>query len=176
LKQYLDDLFTNCPDDVFSTTLRSSALRINLDIKPDCLEGHEVSKLAEQGLDWNNYRTAHSNVQVYMLQNDKTTLGVEVPIWMHHNEVDVYENLFNSVEPLSGHIDVLRLENDNIWIWDYKPNAHKERYATTQVYFYALMLSKRTGLPLSKFMCGYFDENNAYIFKPNLNMITKWKQ
>lgn len=168
---FLNDMFESCPDEKFSTTLRSSALKFEMGIKPQQIEGHEVSNLAEMGLKWNNYRTAHSNVQVFMLQNDAATLGVEVPIWMNSDELEVYSKLFGTDEPLSGHIDVLRIEGDKIWIWDYKPKAHKEKYATTQVYFYALMLSKRTGLPLNKFMCGYFDENTAYVFKPELKII-----
>src|SRR3989344_4324282 len=54
----------------------------------------------------------------------------------------------------SAHMKVQKfmLEKDNkIWIWDYKPNAQKEIYAGTQVFFYALMLSQRTGIPLDSF-------------------------
>ena len=28
------------------------------------------------------------------------------------------------------------------------------------------MLSRRTNIPLEKFRCGYFDEFNTYVFKP----------
>ena len=45
-------------------------------------------------------------------------------------------------------------------------NAINEKYASTQVLFYALMLSKRTGIPLEYFRCGYFDNLNCYLFKP----------
>ncbi|MBU0461444.1 MAG: PD-(D/E)XK nuclease family protein [Nanoarchaeota archaeon] len=173
LKSYLEGIFDHCPDEMFSTTLRSSSLRMDLNIKPTGVGGHEVSKLAGMALEWNKYRTAHSNVQVFMLQNDTSTLGVEVPIWMTSEEIECYKRLFNTDEALSGHIDVLRLEDGKIWVWDYKPNAHKEKYATTQVYFYALMLSKRTGIPLSKFMCGYFDENTAFVFKPKMELLER---
>jgi len=171
LKEYLEQLCTDCPEDVFSTKLRSSSLKMDLDISPAPVEGHEVSKFAALGLEWNRYRTAHSNVQVFMLQNDSSTLGVEIPIWMHSDELECYQKMFGSEEPLSGHIDLLRMEDGKIWIWDFKPNAHKEKYATTQVYFYALMLSRRTGIPLDKFMCGYFDQDIAYVFKPEMEMV-----
>ena len=77
-----------------------------------------------------------------------------------------YEELFGTTEPLTGHIDLVTIEDGKIWVWDYKPNAHKEKYADTQVYFQSLMLSKRTGIPLDKFRCGYFDWDRAYMFKP----------
>lgn len=169
-------LFTDCPEEPFSTALRSSSLKFDLGIHVEAVEGHEVSRLAREGLDWAHYKTAHSNVQVYMLQNDTFTLGVEVPLWMHSNELEGYSALFDSDEPLSGHIDVLSVEDGKIWIWDYKPKASKEKYATTQVYFYALMMSKRTGIPLDEFRCGYFDEDIAYVFKPELKYVSKFSE
>lgn len=176
LRKYLDMLFTDCPEEPFSTALRSSSLKFDLGIHVEAVEGHEVSRLAREGLDWAHYKTAHSNVQVYMLQNDTFTLGVEVPLWMHSNELEGYSALFDSDEPLSGHIDVLSVEDGKIWIWDYKPKASKEKYATTQVYFYALMMSKRTGIPLDEFRCGYFDEDIAYVFKPELKYVSKFSE
>lgn len=157
LKDYLLDMLSNCPEEPFLNGPRSSKLKINIGIKPIEVENHPISALAQDGLDWNNYKTAHSNVQVFMLQNDPQTLAVETPIWMNHNQ-----------ETLSGHIDLLRLEDNKIWVWDYKPRAHKEKYATTQTYMYAKMLSQRTGISLNKFMCGYFDENTTFVFKPKL--------
>ena len=101
-----------------------------------------------------------------MLQNDATTIGVEVPIWIMPYELEVFKALFGCEEPLTGHIDVLRVENGKVWVWDYKPKATKEKYAHCQVLFYCLMLSKRTGIPLEKFRAGYFDEETAFMFEP----------
>lgn len=165
---YLNKVFDNCPQEPFLEGPRSSKLRFDLGIMPRQIDNHEVSHLAKQGLEWNQYNNAHSNVQVFMLSQDNSTIGVEVPIWLKHHEIGKkYEEMFNTKEPLSGHIDVLRLEGDRLWIWDYKPKAIKEKYASTQVFFYSLMLSKRTGIPLDKFMCGYFDEETSYVFKPD---------
>ncbi len=123
--------------------------------------------LAKEGLHWNKYNNAHSNVQVFMLSYDNKTLGVEVPIWLKAEELGrKFDEIFSTKEPLSGHIDVLRLEDDKLWVWDYKPRAEKEKYASTQTFFYALMLSKRTGISLDKFMCGYFDDETSFVFKP----------
>jgi hypothetical protein len=168
LHSYLHEVFDNCPQQPFITGPRSSKLKFNLGIKPRQIDNHEVSFLAKEGLNWNKFSDAHSNVQVFMLNYDSKTLGVEVPIWIKPEELgSKFEELFASQEPLSGHIDVLRLEDDKLWIWDYKPRADKEKYASTQTYFYSLMLSKRTGIPLDQFMCGYFDEHTCFVFKPN---------
>ncbi len=169
LISYLYDTFDNCPDDYFQVEPRSSHLKFPLNqLNLTDVNNHEVCNLTKLGLDKNSerYKSNHSKVQMFMLENDTNTIAIEVPLWLQPEELDIYKNLFNSENPLTGHIDLVRIENDKIWIWDYKPNASKEKYASTQVYFYAYMLSKRTGIPLEKFMCGYFDSANCYIFKP----------
>lgn len=174
LKKFLNDVFEERPDEYFRGGPRSSKLKFNipgLDIKG--VTGHEVCGLTSMGLEENHerYKTAHSKVQVFMLEADDKTVAVEVPIWLHADELEYYEELFQSKKPLTGHIDVLRLEGDKVWVWDYKPNAVREKFAATQVNFYALMLSKRSGIPLNKFRCGYFDSAYAFMFKPKEKII-----
>ncbi len=170
LRNYLEDTFKSCPNEFFEKGPRSSKLKIDLGIKPTEIKNHEVCQLAEQGLATAHYGTAHSNVQMFMLQNDNKTISMEVPIWLHPNEWTGFEKAFDSKDPLSGHIDVLRIEGDKVWVWDFKPKADKEKYATTQTFFYAMMLSERSKIPLDKFMCGYFDEKTSFVFKPELSL------
>ena len=66
-----------------------------------------------------------------------------------------YRAIFNTDDALTGHIDILRIERWEIAIWDYKPKAAKETMAQVQVFLYAYMLSVRTGIKLSDFICGY---------------------
>ncbi len=168
LHSYLNDVFIKRPDEYFNSGPRSSALKFKLPVEPTCVTGHETSMLARHGLHeyCERFKTAHSQVQVFMLENDNKTIAMEVPIWLHPHELPQFTNLFGTSEPLSGHIDVLRVEDNKIWIWDYKPHAQREKYASTQVYFYAVMLSARTGIDLEHFRCGYFDHDYAYLFKP----------
>jgi len=168
LKNYLDEMFEKCPDKHFNGGPRSSALKFRMN--PDVIEvrGHEVSTLAKYGLMENQerYRDNHSRVQMFMLEHDNNTVAMEIPLWLEAEELDGYEELFQSKLPLSGHIDVLRVDDGKIWVWDYKPKAHKEKYAATQVYFYSMMLSKRTGIPFEHFRCGWFDDQYAFLFNP----------
>lgn len=169
-------MFDNCPHDYFESGPRGSSLKFKLsNLKMIEINGHEVSTLARYGLEENKqrYKGNHSKVQVFMLENDDKTIAVEVPIWLEADELSYFNNIFNCSEPLTGHIDVLRVDGDKIWIWDYKPNAHREKFAATQTYFYALMLSKRTGIDFKRFRCGYFDENYAFLFNPNNCKIKK---
>lgn len=169
LKNYFDEMFKNCPNSYFNSGPRSSALTFKLkNSNLIQIQGHEISALVKVALKENKERfsNGHSKVQVFLLENDDKTIANEIPIWMKENELADFKKLFKTTEPLTGHIDLLRIDNKKIWIWDYKPYAQQERFAATQVYFYALMLAKRTELDLKNFRCGYFDQNYAFMFKP----------
>jgi hypothetical protein len=173
LNKYLHDVKDNCPDDYFAKGPRSSGVKRALDVDIKKIKGHEVCALAQAGLEEKRYGTAHTNVQMFMLANDNNTISIEVPVWLMEKELSNYNELFNTTEVLTGHIDALRVEDGKIWVWDYKPKAHLEKYASTQVNFYSIMLSKRSGIPLENFRCGYFDDQLAFVFKPEKNVILK---
>jgi len=90
-----------------------------------------------------------------MLRNDSTTIAAEVPVYLNYNN-----------EIITGHIDFLQLRFNKIHILDYKPEAEKEKQAQSQVYLYARALSEITKIPLTNFVCAYFDENNYFEFSP----------
>jgi len=175
VKNFLQQVFHERPDEYFHKGPRSSMLKFKLPCDPLQVQGHEVSTLARLGLELNKdrFKDAHSQVQMYMLEHDQHTIAMEVPLWLEKEELESYKRIMESTQPLTGHIDVLRVEGDKVWIWDYKPNAHKEKFAATQVYFYALMLSRRTQLALDHFRCGYFDAKTAFVFQPTQQLITK---
>lgn len=176
LKDYLNSLFLQCPDNYFKEGPRGSKLRFqlpNLDIRRH--NDHEVSLLCGYGIEINaeRFNTEHMKVQMFMLENDKKTIAMEVPVWFLPEETKEYPQ-FRGNFALTGHIDLLRIENNKIWIWDYKPNAESEKYAATQTYFYALMLSKRTDIPIENFMCGWFDTANAFVFRPKAKFLGEY--
>ena len=178
LRKYLESMFEQCPHDYFQLGPRSSRLRFkleNIDLKH--VKHHDLCDWTKVGLEKNNgrYNTAHSQVQVFMLENDSKTIAAEVPLWLKPDEVEFYQSLFKTSEPLTGHTDLLRVDDNKIWVLDYKPNAYLEKFAATQVYFYALMLSKRTKIPLEKFRCGYFDMHDCFLFKPDECSLPKTK-
>ena len=72
---------------------------------------------------------------------------------------------------LTGHIDLLQIRNGQIHILDYKPNADKEK-PIEQLTWYALALSRLTGLRLYEFKCAWFDEKSFYEFYP-LHVVKK---
>jgi hypothetical protein len=172
MADYLNALFTNCPNHLFRGTVfrasRACRSRLGLEIPLTCASGHGISTLASRSCGFRGVRSRHENLQKFFLAHDPHTVACEVPVWMEAWEFEDYGRVLGTAAPLTGHIDVLRHEDDGrLGVWDYKPQAATERNAHLQVFLYALMLSLRTGLPLPAFACGYFDEGDVFIFSPS---------
>ena len=72
---------------------------------------------------------------------------------------------------LTGHIDIVQIRNGQIHLLDYKPNASKEK-PIEQLTWYALAMSRQTGLRIFNFTCAWFDEKDYYQFYP-LHVVKK---
>jgi len=103
--------------------------------------------------------SSHERMETFLMLSDKASVAVEVPVWMTPKESQLFES------NLTGHIDLIRL-TDKIEIWDYKPYASQEVFASCQVYWYLRMLSARLTIDLDEFRCGFFDAYNVYVIEP----------
>lgn len=171
LHAFLESLFEHCPNHIFeASAFRCSRCKLPLGAMPAHTTDHEIITLARSSIGYTGFKSAHENLQKYFLDHDIGTLAAEVPLWIEQADVAGYEKHFATAESLTGHIDILRFnpghDQGSIEVWDYKPGARRERFAATQVFLYAYMLSVRTGIPLERFSCGYFDEEDAYTFDP----------
>lgn len=168
LVSFLNEMHEHCPAKPFFSGPRSSSIHAGPVPVYDQPESHLRCQHTLQGLkvNANRFPDAHEQVQVYMLENDNSTIAMEVPLWINYEESGVFQSLMTSDQSLSGHVDVLAIEKGLLWIWDYKPNAHKERWVHVQLSAYALMLSCRTGIPLARIRCGYFDDQSCFTFTP----------
>lgn len=72
---------------------------------------------------------------------------------------------------LTGHIDLIQIRNGMIHLLDFKPNAAKEK-PIEQLTWYALALSRLTGLRMFDFKCAWFDEKDYFEFYP-LHVVKK---
>ena len=135
----------------------------------------------------------HEAVQQFFVANDSVTVASEVPVYIRKEDVEHMENVlkFKIVDGedievsgrkgkeksqkfprlLTGHIDLLQVRNGQIHILDYKPNAAKEK-PIEQLTWYALALSRLTGLRLYEFKCAWFDEKDYFEFFP-LHIVKK---
>jgi len=156
------------PETPFQQGPRCSELRI--DLKPQKTTKHNnaprLTELALTLVKINHER--HQKVEDFFLINDSATIASEIPVYLNPNELTRQETKDYGIKlkkPLSGHIDILQVRWDKIHILDYKLDAKRNDKATAdQVFLYALALSKRTKIPLDKFICAYFDKNNYYQF------------
>jgi hypothetical protein len=150
----------NRPDSRFERGPRSSQADLSVNAGVNEVD-HLVTDLASIGLESDYYKDNHMNVQMFMLAYDKQTFAMEVPVWFQNDGWNV-----PNVHEMTGHIDLLRIEDNHVWVWDYKPDAHLEETATTQTLLYAMMLSDCADIPLDNITCGYFDELRAYTYDP----------
>lgn len=111
-------------------------------VKKDC----ELIEFARKADYRNRMNQQHACVQNYLLDFDPKTIAIEVPVW---DDLTL------------GHIDVIRIDT-KITVADFKPEAHKETKASSQVIRYILLLAKLLDLPTSMFEGVYFDDRNAY--------------
>lgn len=157
LAEYVKSLENGCPD-YFGEDTRCSELRFDIECERSRKHNH-ACRLAELVLpSARTKRDRHQVIEDFMLINDSTTIACEVPVWF-------WDKTLNS--SISGHIDILQIRANKIFILDYKPNAVKEKKAPSQLYHYALGLSFRTKIPLSEFRCAWFDEYDYYEFEPS---------
>jgi len=76
---------------------------------------------------------------------------------------------------ITGHIDMVQVRNDLVYILDYKPDAAKDKKAPWQLYHYACALSFRTKVPLTAMRCAWFDEESYYEYNPSEANVTPIK-
>jgi hypothetical protein len=168
LKNYFEKMLFDCPNHLFQNSPRVSKGIWDFKINPTDDRFHDIVDIARKSAEYKNLKDDHENLEKYFLQNDIESIASEVPVWLEPIDLINYSDIFQINECLTGHIDLVKVcADNNIWIWDYKPNAFRETTASNQVYLYSLMLSARTGIPLKQFRCGYFDTGNAFYFNPS---------
>jgi hypothetical protein len=165
LQEFLSGIFDYIPKELFEHPENPgcSGMRVPVDIQITESFDHPIIGLAQRSREHVKFRSRHENLQQWFLLNDPHAIVAELPVWMDGHESR--ERLALSF-PLTGHIDLLRFKDGNVEIWDYKPRARREKWARTQVYLYARLLSHRANIPLENIVCGYFDEEAAYTFRP----------
>lgn len=156
LGDYIKGFEKGCPSKFFDENLRCSELKLKVDVRK---QGEKnlacrVASLVLKGVD--DPRKRHEEVEKFMLVNDSSTIACEVPVLFWEKKIG----------GVAGHIDLLQIRYGRIHLLDFKPEATKERNAPPQLYLYALSLYFRTGIPLKKFKCAWFDDEIYYEFEP----------
>ena len=158
LREYLLEIYDNCPDEFFSQSLRCSQTKLkNVELRKRPKNNGAIAQAKSALCDIKNNRMRHPAVQDFMLVNDEATIACEVPVYLAPWEVPGMDR------PLSGHIDILQFRGDKVWILDYKPNARYNIQAyMTQVFLYGICLSRRTKIPMEQIGLAYFDDKDYF--------------
>jgi len=161
VKNYLWWVYNRCPNYFFTDNLRCSDFVVpNLYLKRVRMRDNNAVALAKLALLLSKKKKdRHPVIQNFMLVNDTATVAVEVPVYLQVNEIPQLK----IDRPISGHIDILQIRWDKVWILDYKPEAKYNRVNSAhQVFLYALALSRRTGIPMSNIGLAYFDDKDYF--------------
>ena len=193
LKEYLDAVSSETPHQYFAEGGRMSDVRSKFDtadmiVKSKTNYANRLAAFVLQATPDNKAR--HEAVQRFFLANDSVTVATEVPVYIRREDVAHMEQVLDFKisdsglvrfkggkqeeqlpRLLTGHIDLVQIRNGQVYILDYKPGASKER-PIEQLTWYALALSRLTGLRLFEFTCAWFDEKDYYQFYP-LHVVKK---
>lgn len=193
LQEYLNAVSSETPHQYFTDGERMSDVRskfstADMVVKSKTNYANRLAAFVLQTVSENNAR--HEALQRFFIANDSCTVATEVPVYIRREDVEHMENTLSFKVSnnglvqfkgrkqeeklprlLTGHIDLLQIRNGQVHIIDYKPNAAKER-PIEQLTWYALALSRLTGLRLFDFTCAWFDEKDYYQFFP-LHVVKK---
>ena len=136
----------------------------------------ELTRLALGSEPKSSKRSPHEIVQDFFLINDSSTVATELPVFIHPQELSSsYSQNSNSAnpsevdlevdEPITGHIDIVQIRYDTLYILDYKPNLNRPENHASQLLLYKTALQKRTSIPENKIKMGVFNEYGYYEFE-----------
>ena len=192
MKDYLDAVTSETPHQYFQEGERMSDVRskfstADMIVKSKFNFANKLAGFVLQAVTENKLR--HEALQKFMLANDSCTVATEVPVYIRREDIEHMENelKFKIIDEdglvlkgkkekklprlLTGHVDIIQIRNHCVHLLDYKPNAAKER-PIEQLTWYALALSRLTGLRLFEFKCAWFDEKDYFQFFP-LHVVKK---
>lgn len=108
-------------------------------------------------------RKRHWAVEKTMLENDTSTIAVEVPVYLQLSTSTIpwIKSMRSGNDYITGHIDILQYRNNKLYILDYKPGAEKEK-PLGQLFVYACCISKSTRISFSRIKLAWFDDKIYY--------------
>ena len=168
LRRYLWRVSEECPNKLFSGTEngRCSEMPVKTQLLAWRRPDNNAVALAKLGLLLAKRATLrHEAVEHFMLANDTATVAVEIPVWLYPNEAPDLK----LASPVTGHIDILQVRGNYLYILDFKPDARHETKARHQLALYARALSARTGIPASHIRSAYFDNKDYFEVVPATN-------
>ncbi|MBS3781876.1 MAG: PD-(D/E)XK nuclease family protein [Candidatus Thermoplasmatota archaeon] len=117
----------------------------------------ELIQLAFNSQPKNSNKSPHETVEEFFLINDSTTVTTELPVFINPSETAL-----NVDEPITGHIDLIQIRYDDIYILDYKPNLNYPEKHASQLQLYQKAIQERTSTPEDKIHTAVFNKHSYY--------------
>ena len=161
LKRYINWVERKLPTKIFLSGPRASQCSIEktITVKEKNTIASELARLA-RAIQGKN-QSAHESVEQFFLYNDSSTVCIELPVFLNPKETD----LFNIDTPLTGHIDLIQIRNNRLYILDYKPNLRQPKYFTSQLLAYKEALHHRTQIPRENIISAVFNQYGYYEYQ-----------
>ena len=162
LRRYINWIERSLPRDMFLEGPRCSSLDIdhNLETKEKDNLTTELTQLAFNSQPKNSDKSPHETVQDFFLINDSTTVCTELPVFINPKETDI-----DVADPITGHIDLIQIRYDNLYILDYKPNLNRPERHESQLQLYKNAIQERTSIPENKIHTAVFNRHSYYEFE-----------
>ena len=162
LRRYINWLERSLDREMFLSGPRCSSLNIDPNTKPKEKKNivPELTRLALNSQPKNSTKTPHETVEDFFLYNDSTTVATELPVFIRPKEVDL-----DLDEPITGHIDLIQIRFNNIFILDYKPNLNNPHRHASQLALYKEAIQRRTSIPEHKIHTAAFNRHTYYEFE-----------
>ena len=162
LRRYINWIERSLPRKMFLSGPRCSSLNVdyNLEAKEKDNLTTELTQLAFNSQPKNSDKSPHETVEDFFLINDSTTVCTELPVFINPKEFEE-ENID---EPITGHIDLVQIRYDNLYILDYKPNLNRPERHASQLQLYKKAIQERTSIPKDKIYTAVFNKHNYYKF------------
>ena len=162
LRRYINWLERSLPRKLFLEGPRCSSLDIDHDTNIDEKDNitPNLTQLAFDSQPKNSNGSPHKIVEDFFLINDSTTVATELPVFINPKETDLEVD-----EPITGHIDLVQIRYDNLYILDYKPNLNRPERHTSQLQLYRKAIQERTSIPEDKIHTAVFNRHSYYEFR-----------
>ena len=117
----------------------------------------KLTQLAFNSQPKNSDESPHETVEDFFLINDSNTVCTELPVFINPSETDLDVD-----DPITGHIDLVQIRYDDLYILDYKPNLNPPERYTSQLQLYKKAIQERTSIPEDKIHTAVFNEYDYY--------------
>jgi len=161
LKRYVNWVMRSLPDRMFLEGPRASTTKIDRSLIPRAIDDRSTEMCSLAFVRMSNRSSAHSSVEEFFLRNDDVTVCTELPVFLNPSEVP---DLQLQV-PLTGHIDLVQVRFDKVWVLDYKPNLNRPEEFSSQLYLYREALHRRTAITKENMILGAFNEHSFFVYE-----------